>query len=123
MEGAALAGVPEPDDAAGIESVARKLRERGVQTVYITAGQRGVHFASPDDSGWLPAGCVEVANTTGAGDAFSAGVAWGILHRWPVRRCAVAGSVLSAIALASDRTVSDKVSAQLILAAMEEMPS
>jgi len=123
MEAAVLAGVPEPTDAGGIERVAAALRALGVESVYITAGRRGVHFASSDESGWLRAPEVEVANATGAGDAFSAGVAWGMLQGWGHRRCAAAGSALSALALVSERTVSDRVSAQSVLAVMEEMLS
>ncbi len=123
MEAAVLAGVPEPQDADGIERVASELRARGAATVYITAGKRGVHFASADESGWLPAPDVAVENATGAGDAFTAGVAWGMLQGWRVSRCAAAGSALSAMALASERTVSELVSAQTAFAAMEEMLS
>lgn len=121
MEAAVLAGVTEPDDDGGIEGLAAVLRARGVAAVYITAGHRGVHFASGDESGWMPAPAVEVANATGAGDAFSAGVTWGMLRGWDTRRCAAAGCAVSAMALASERTVSDKVSAPGVLAAMEEM--
>ena len=80
MEAAVLAGMTEPHDTAGIERVAAELRARGVATVYLTAGRRGVHFASDDESGWAPAPDVEVTNATGAGDAFSAGVVWGMLQ-------------------------------------------
>lgn len=121
MEAAVLAGMPEPQDAAGIERVASELRARGVAAVYLTAGRDGVHFASASESGWLPAPGVVVANATGAGDAFSAGVVWGMLQEWPAPECAAAGSALASMALGSAQTVSDRVSATAVLAAMREM--
>jgi pseudouridine kinase len=123
MEGAVLARMPEPEDVAGIELLASELHVRGVAAVYITAGKSGVCFNSAEESGWLPAPHVEVANATGAGDAFSAGVVWGMLQEWPVQDCAAAGSALAAMALVSTYTVSDRVSAQGVLAAMREMQS
>lgn len=43
---------------------------------------------------------------TGAGDAFSAGVAYATLNGMSLRRSAEIGSALAALALASERTVS-----------------
>lgn len=121
MEAAVLAGVTEPNERVGIEQVAARLRGRGVATVYVTAGKLGAYFTSCDESGWLSDNVVEVVNATGAGDAFTAGVAWSMLHEWSVSRCAAAGSALAAMALASEHTVSDRVSAQSVRATMKEM--
>lgn len=56
------------------QTAAEKLLNTGVDYVYITLGNDGVYCASADRSTTYPALPVEVKNTTGAGDAFLAGV-------------------------------------------------
>ena len=46
-----------------------------------------------------PASLVTVVDEVGAGDAFAAGFAYGLLQGWPLRRCARAGNVVVAAAL------------------------
>jgi 2-dehydro-3-deoxygluconokinase len=46
-----------------------------------------------------PASIVTVVDEVGAGDAFAAGFAYGLLQGWPLRRCARAGNVVAAAAL------------------------
>ena len=43
-----------------------------------------------------PASIVTVVDEVGAGDAFAAGFAYGLLQGWPLRRCARAGNVAAA---------------------------
>ncbi len=113
MEAAVLAGVPEPQDADGIERVASELRARGVGDGVHHRRQAGRSLRLGRRIGLASRRRTSmVENATGAGDAFSAGVAWGMLQGWRVGRCAAAGSALAAMALASERTVSELVSAQ-----------
>lgn len=120
LEAAALLGGPEPAEASQIEDAAHRLVAAGVGTVYLTAGPRGTCYATTAEVGWVQAPEVEVRNATGAGDAFSAGVAAGMLEGFSARRCAMLGSVLAGLALASDSTVSDRVDPGS-LAAVKEM--
>jgi 2-dehydro-3-deoxygluconokinase len=46
-----------------------------------------------------PASIVTVVDEVGAGDAFAAGFAYGLLESWPLSRCARAGNVAAAAAL------------------------
>lgn len=60
-----------------VADAARRLIDLGIEQVYITLGARGVYVASPDIALEMPAEATEVVNTTGAGDAFLAGVVYG----------------------------------------------
>lgn len=120
LEAAALLGSEVPSSHLRIEHASQRLMDLGVGAVYLTAGPDGVHYRDEDESGWLPAPGVEVANATGAGDAFSAGVAAGMLEGFSARRCALLGSALAGLTLASEQTVSDRITWETVRAASEE---
>lgn len=65
--------------AADLASGARALLERGVGCVAVTQGARGALVASADGVTEVPAYAVDVVDTTGCGDAFSAGFLRGIV--------------------------------------------
>jgi len=121
MEAGALLGSPTPRGVLQVEEAASGLLLTGVSSVYITAGPSGVHYASEAERGWVAAPRVGVANATGAGDAFCAGVGMGILDGLSPRSCASLGTVLAGFALASEHTVSERVTRQAALSAMEEL--
>lgn len=109
----------ELSGAAGAEGAAMRLREAGVRTVFVSMGADGVWCASGNESFRMPAITVNVVNATGAGDAFTAGVAWGVARGTGLKETARLASALSALALESELTVSDDVSAEALHARME----
>lgn len=71
----AISGNSENDTEAAM----RSLRRRGVRNVVTTLGAKGCAYASENGESGRAAGYkVEVADTTGAGDAFNAGLAYAI---------------------------------------------
>lgn len=64
-----------PDDAVEPEIVARELITSGVKEVVMTLGEAGALIVTPTSSLHIPAIKVPVADTTGAGDSFNAGLA------------------------------------------------
>jgi sugar/nucleoside kinase (ribokinase family) len=81
-----------------IEAGARVLLDRGVGCVAATAGAQGAVVVSADGVERVPAFPVEVVDTTGCGDAFSAGFLRGrsldrSLREAAVLGCAAAGLV------------------------------
>ncbi|KAK8127614.1 ribokinase [Apiospora sp. TS-2023a] len=74
-EAATLGGVKETEieDEAGLAAVAQKFQTRGVKTVIITLGGRGVFYRSEDGAqqGLIPAEKAKVVDTTAAGDTFA----------------------------------------------------
>jgi sugar/nucleoside kinase (ribokinase family) len=83
----------EDDLAAGC----RKLIERGVECVAATRGGDGVLIVDSDGEEHVPAFEVEVVDTTGCGDAFSAGFLRGLALGRSRRDAAVLGCAAAAL--------------------------
>ena len=88
-EARALTGEEEPDRQAEL-----LLGVRGVGTVLIKRGERGVPVRGARDAFELPAPQVDVVEPSGAGDAFAAGLVLGILEGWDLQQKARFASVL-----------------------------
>jgi len=72
----------------------------------VTLGSRGAVYASSDgDKGFYPAQKVKVRDTTGAGDAFCAGVSMGLTYGKTMRQAVEIGTRLAASVI----TVSENV--------------
>jgi pseudouridine kinase len=97
----------EDEDACRV--AASDLVAAGVTCVFLTRGSDGVVAADADEVVSLPAPRVAIANVTGAGDAFSAGVAYSTLLGLSLSQSARIGSAMAALALASSRTVSTDI--------------
>ncbi len=110
IEAAALVEWDAPADRAEVVAVSEQVRAAGAETAIITDGAEGAYISSAEWSGWIAAPEVEIANATGAGDAFTAGVAAGFLGERSVKESAELGARLAAIALTSISTVSEHVS-------------
>lgn len=121
LEAAELLDRDVPDTARERIAMVRALLDVGIERVFLTAGRDGTYFAGPDGSGHVPAPRVGVANDTGAGDAFTAGVAAALLEGMDVHGCAAFGTVMAGLALASEHTVSDRITRSGVRAAMEEI--
>ena len=75
----------------------RKLVERGVGCVAATQGSDGVVIVDADSAETVPAFEVEVVDTTGCGDAFSAGFLRGLSLRRSRRDAAALGCACAAL--------------------------
>jgi ribokinase len=64
-----------PDDPASSRELAAELRALGVGTVVVTLGRAGALILSDEHDLMVEAPSVPVVDTTGAGDAFNAGLA------------------------------------------------
>jgi ribokinase len=69
-----LLGLP-PDDPAPTVDLARQLQARGVKTIVVTMGEEGALILNEGTITQVSGVTVEVTDTTGAGDAFNAGLA------------------------------------------------
>lgn len=122
LEAAALLG----HDVAGIDGAlvaAREFVHRGVGAAFVTCGGDGIAWADDDGVGVVPAPRVEVANASGAGDAFCAGVAYALLARMGAQAAARVGTALAAFALTDEDTVSRSVTRAAMIDAMKELSS
>jgi ribokinase len=64
-----------PDAAVEPEPVARELIRAGVKQVIMTLGEKGALIVTATSSRHVPAPAMQAVDTTGAGDAFNAGLA------------------------------------------------
>jgi ribokinase len=114
-----LLGLP-PDDPATPEALARELQARGAQTLVVTLGKEGALVLDPDGMRRIPGVPVGVVDTTGAGDAFNAGLAVAWAEGRPlddaVRYATCAGAIactrLGVIPALGDRAAVDALYAQ-----------
>lgn len=96
--------VPNDDEAAALTGEsdphrqAERLRDLGADTVIVTMGERGLVAMSPEETIELPAPGIDVLDPSGAGDAFAAGLVYGLLQGWGLRRCLEFASVIGAAA-------------------------
>jgi sugar/nucleoside kinase (ribokinase family) len=70
---------------------ADKVLSRGVETVFVTDASRAVHVFSSTGTWHLQPPISSVVDTTGAGDAFRAGVIYGWLESLPMPECGALG--------------------------------
>ena len=63
-----------------LEDGAQALLDKGVGCVAVTAGARGAYVATAEETAWVPAFEIDVVDTTGCGDSFSAGFLLGRAH-------------------------------------------
>jgi len=93
---------------------ARSLVAMGVQTAIITLGAGGLAYATASESGWVPALEVEVVDLTGAGDALTAGVVFGLLNEVPLSEAVRLGVSAAALTLQTRETVHPEMSLDLL---------
>jgi sugar/nucleoside kinase (ribokinase family) len=119
LEAGALTGIDAPAPTADgpvdwptLEAMALGLIERGVSVLAVVHFPAGCVAAAPGGRTWRQ-GSVrmpreQVRSTTGAGDAFAAGVIMGLHEGWPVERC-LRLAVASAAACVRSPNTSDGI--------------
>jgi len=70
-----------PDAASDPDEVAQELINAGVKQVVMTLGDRGALIVTASSSTHIPAPEMRAVDTTGAGDAFNAGLATALANR------------------------------------------
>jgi sugar/nucleoside kinase (ribokinase family) len=130
LEAGALTGMSAPVPTADgpvdwttLEKMAVRLVERGVSTLAVVHFPAGCVAAGPGGRTWrqgsvrLPRD--QIRSTTGAGDAFAAGVVLGLHEGWPVDRCLRLGAASAAACVRSPHTSDGIPAANACLAAAD----
>lgn len=95
-ETALLSGTAVSDSRTAQQAIQR-IHQLGVNTVIMTRGSQGAFVSAPSSSYTVPAFKVDPVDTTAAGDAFVAGLAFGVAAQQPlkqaVRLAAAAGAL------------------------------
>ncbi len=71
----------------------------------ITLAEKGVVYAASDTSGHIPALTTNVVDLTGASDAMSAAIIFGLLNQFPIDEAVRLGAGAAALTLQSEETV------------------
>jgi pseudouridine kinase len=104
VEAEALTGLPvtSPEEAT---TAARRLVAAGVEVVIIDLGQNGVVYATPEDNGFVPAIQCEIVDPTGASDALTAALIYGMVNKFPLDEAVWLGVSAATLTLKSPETV------------------
>lgn len=111
--------------ADGLAAGCQALLDRGVGCVAATRGAEGVLIAGPDGAQTVPAFAVDVVDTTGCGDAFSAGFLRGLAlgrDRAAAATLGCAAAALVATGLGSDHGDFDLTDADAFAAHATVLP-
>ena len=103
-EAKVLAGYP-PDAAVEPHVVAQKLIQGGVTHVVITLGEEGALLVNANSQTRFPAVTVQPVDTTGAGDAFNAGLAVALAHRSSIEQAVEFAVVTGAMAVTKEGVI------------------
>jgi ribokinase len=92
-----LLGLP-PDDPTPTVELAERLQAQGVKTIVVTMGEQGALILNEGAVTQVPGVAVEVTDTTGAGDAFNAGLAVALAAGKPLAEAVKFGNCAGALA-------------------------
>ena len=90
-EARGITGQEAPEDCAAW------LLDRGVKRVAIKLGRQGAYAADARAAAYVEPFQVEARDETGAGDAFAAGLIYGLLQEWPLEEAVRLGNAVGAI--------------------------
>lgn len=92
----------------------RSLVEKGVKRVFLTLGDRGLYYFDKDNIVRAKSSKLEVENSTGAGDAFIAGLAYSRFMDYSIENTIYTAIGASRVAVKDINTISDKLSIENI---------
>ncbi len=114
-ETAALCSLDEPaTERESAIGTARQLVSMGADIAVVTLGERGLAYADSSGGGYLRAIHTEVVDTSGAGDAFSGAVIFGILNDVPIDEAMRLGVAAASLTLLSEDTVLQSLNADML---------
>jgi sugar/nucleoside kinase (ribokinase family) len=118
-----VTGTWSPGDA--VTALQYRMRGETLRAALITRGPEGCRVVTESDRRNVPAFPVAAIDPTGAGDAFVAGVAWGMAQRWSwqeIGRFANAVAALACRSLGAQESLPTLQEVEALLAAHPERP-
>ncbi len=95
-------------------NTAQQLVNLGANIAVVTLGEEGLAYADSSGGGYIRAIHTEVIDTSGAGDAFSGAVIFGILNDVPIDEAMRLGVTAASLTLESAETVLPSLSQELL---------
>lgn len=108
-----------------VTALQHRMRGQNLRAALITRGHRGCQVVTETERLRVPAFPVDVVDPTGAGDAFVAGVAWGMAKHWPwpdVGRFANAVGAIACRSLGAQASLPAMAEAESLLARDPKVP-
>lgn len=109
----------DPAEVADAAWAARRLHKSGAKRAIVTAGVAGAFWADETGEGHTPSFGAPVVNATGAGDAFSAGIAYALLGGAQTGDAVRFASAVAAHTLGAQETVNPNMSRRAVDAILE----
>jgi pseudouridine kinase len=97
-------------------AAAHQLVSLGAQIAVVTLGEQGVAYAAGASSGYIRAAQIDVVDSTGAGDAFSGAVIFGLLNNVEVDEAMRLGITAASLTLQTRETVLPDLTEELLYA-------
>jgi pseudouridine kinase len=94
--------------------IADKLLSSGVQRVFLSLGEKGVLYKDLNNSDYYNAKQVKPVNTTGAGDAYTAALAYAYMNDYTIKRTLAFAGAAARLAVLSKETINKEISAKKI---------
>ena len=88
-----------------IKKAIKYLRQKGVKNVILTLGERGVYISSEEVEKFIQPYQAEIIDATGAGDALTAGLVYGIFNGYTLDVSAKLGLAAASYTISSPYTV------------------
>ena len=104
----------EEHETEAARKAARALVSLGVDLAVLTLGEHGVVYADVETAGYIPAVKTEIVDLTGAGDAMSAAIIFGLLEGIPVDECVRLGVTAASLTLRTRETVRSDLNVDLL---------
>ena len=109
MEAEILSGIAICDKTS-LEAAAEALLAKGVKNIFITLGKNGVYCTDGKKAFYEPVIEGKLVNTTGAGDAFIAALAYAYTQNLSLQDSARLAAAASSIAIESKQTINPQLS-------------
>ena len=93
------------DEGMDIQRIAMRLVNMGVEIAIITLAEKGLTYATSDESGRVPALQRDIIDLAGAGDALAAAVIFGLLNDFPISEAVRLGISAAALTIQCPETV------------------
>ena len=89
--------------------------------MFISLGSDGVFYMNENEAETIKIPRINPASSTGAGDAFVAGIAYGEYHDYSIREATKLGLGAGILTSLSDKTVSDQMNIKNVENIIKEM--
>ena len=119
IEAEILSGI-EIKNEKDLKKTAEFFILKGVNQIFISLGEEGVYSATKSEIIKSNSFKTNVVNTTGAGDAFMAGIIYSYLKEYDLEESTNFAIAAGTIAVESEKTISEEMSVQKINQIMEE---